>query len=153
MPGYGVPEGDEGTLPWSHVEARIAEAKNYWVATVGSDGQPHAVPVWGYWIDGDLYFEIGPRSARNIAANSRVSVHLENGDQPIIIEGRVERITNIDPALSKKYDDVSAAKYDWRPSGEGKSNPGEGSFVLRPKVAYAWTSFPSDATKWTFPEE
>src|SRR5579884_2390097 len=49
IPGYGVPEGDEGVLPWSHVVARLAEARNYWVATVGANGRPHAVPVWGIW--------------------------------------------------------------------------------------------------------
>jgi hypothetical protein len=150
MPGYGVPEGNEGTLPWSHVEARMAEAKNYWIATSGADNQPHAVPVWGNWIDGALYFEIGPRSRRNLEANPRVSVHLENGDQPVILEGTAVRVTNINPALSKKIDDSSADKYNWRPSDEGAATPGEGSWMLRPMVVFAWTSFPGDATKWTF---
>jgi hypothetical protein len=150
MPGYGVPESNEGTLPWSHVEARMTEAKNYWVATVGPDGQPHAVPVWGIWVDGGLYFGIGPRSSRNIAANPLASIHLENGDQAVILEGRIRTLSNVDSAFSKQLDDATAEKYDWRPSDEGEP-PGEGTLMFRPHTVYAWISFPSDATKWTFP--
>jgi nitroimidazol reductase NimA-like FMN-containing flavoprotein (pyridoxamine 5'-phosphate oxidase superfamily) len=149
IPGYGVPETDEGTLPWSHVEARMAEAKNYWVASVGSDGQPHAVPVWGIWLNGALYFGIGPRSSRNIAANPRVSIHLENGNQAVILEGRIEILTNVAPELTKQLDDATAEKYDWRPSDDGEA-PGEGTLMFHPRTVFAWTSFPSDATKWTF---
>ena len=47
---YGVPEGEEDMLPWSHVEERMLGPRNYWVATVRPDGRPHAVPVWGVWL-------------------------------------------------------------------------------------------------------
>lgn len=151
IPGYGVPESDEGMLPWSDVVVRLEQAKNYWVATASRDGNPHAVPVWGAWIDGALYFGVGPRSSRNISANPQVSIHLESGDQVVIVEGRIEQLTNVDPALSRDLDETFAMKYDWRPSDEGVT-AGEGSLVFRPSTAYAWTSFPGDATRWTFPE-
>jgi len=44
--GYGLPDTDDGLLEWSAVEARLIEAKHYWFATVGPDGQ-HAVVVEG----------------------------------------------------------------------------------------------------------
>lgn len=150
MPGYGVPEGEEGMLPWSHAVARLAAAKNYWVGTTGGDRQPHAVPVWGSWVDGTLYFGVGPRSARNLAENAAVCVHLESGDDVVIVEGHAEVVHGPDPALSKTLDDDIARKYDWRPSTEGGEDVGEGMYALRPTVAYAWTSFPADATRWRF---
>lgn len=148
IPGYGVPDGTEGLLSWSHAEARLSEAKNYWVATAGADGRPHAVPVWGVWIDGTLYFSAGPRSARNLADNPAVSVHLEDGDQAVIIEGISEVVRGPDPSLSAAIDEAFAAKYDWRPSDEAEGAVGEGMYALRPRAAYGWTSFPADATRW-----
>ena len=44
---YGVPKGGEGMLSWSRVVERMSVARNYWLATVRSDGRPHSVPVWG----------------------------------------------------------------------------------------------------------
>jgi nitroimidazol reductase NimA-like FMN-containing flavoprotein (pyridoxamine 5'-phosphate oxidase superfamily) len=149
MPGYGVPEDNDRLLPWSHAEEKLKAAKNYWVATASEQKTPHAVPVWGVWLDEALYFGIGPRSSRNIKVNPQVSVHLESGDQVVIVEGRVDQISGVDPELSKRLDDAFAEKYDWRPSSEGEP-AGEGSLVLHPKRAFAWTSFPGDATRWTF---
>ena len=42
--GYGVPEGPEGLLGWEEVDARLAEARVYWMATTRPDGRPHVVP-------------------------------------------------------------------------------------------------------------
>ncbi|MGH2530761.1 MAG: pyridoxamine 5'-phosphate oxidase family protein [Thermomicrobiales bacterium] len=150
MPGYGVPESDEGLLPWSHAVERLAAAKNYWVATADGEGQPHAIPVWGAWVDGTLYFGAGPRSARNLAENPAVCIHLESGNDVVIIQGRAEVVHGPDEALSKAIDDDIAKKYDWRPSSEGEDAVGEGMYALHPTVAYAWASFPGDATRWRF---
>jgi nitroimidazol reductase NimA-like FMN-containing flavoprotein (pyridoxamine 5'-phosphate oxidase superfamily) len=150
IPGYGVPESNEGLLPWEHVTSRLAAAKNVWVSTVDTSGQPHAVPVWAVWIDGTLYFSAGPRSARNIAANPKVNVHLEDGSDVVILEGSASVIQGPAPELSKAMDDAFAAKYDYRPSSEGTESVGEGFFALRPRVVYAWTAFPTDATRWQF---
>lgn len=68
MPGYGIPSGSEGLLPWGFVEERMANARKYWVATVRPDGRPHLTPVWGLWVEGAFYFGSGPRTrkARNL---------------------------------------------------------------------------------------
>ena len=143
IPGYGVPESDEGMLPWSHVAERLEKARNYWVGTVGPDGQPHSVPVWGLWVEGAFYFGAGPRTTRNLAANPKVVVNLESGDDVVILEGVVEEFTGADPALFTRIADASAAKYGFRPDEPG-------GYVLRPRVAYAWSKFPADTTRWRF---
>ncbi len=150
IPGYGVPEDEEGVLPWSHATERLERARNYWIGTAGKDGRPHAVPVWGAWLEGALYFGVGPRSSANLAANPQVVVHLESGDDVVILEGVVEVVESPEPSLSRALDDAFAEKYDWRPSSEGDQAVGTGMYVLRPRVAYAWSQFPADATRWTF---
>jgi hypothetical protein len=143
IPGYGVPETTEGILPWSHATERLARAKNYWVGTANREGKPHAVPVWGAWLDGALYFGAGPRSTRNLEANPRVTVHLESGDDVVILEGNVEPFADPGESLFARLADAMAAKYDYRPDEPS-------GYVLRPRVAYAWSSFPADATRWRF---
>jgi hypothetical protein len=143
IPGYGVPETNEGVLPWSHATERLERAKNYWVGTVSQDGKPHAVPVWGVWLDGALYFGAGPRSSRNLEANRRVTVHLESGDDVVILEGHVEPFADQDGSIFPRLANAMAAKYDYRPDEPS-------GYVLRPWTVYAWSSFPADATRWRF---
>ncbi len=143
--GYGVPETLTGVLPWSHVEERLERSRNYWVATANADGEPHATAVWGVFVDGVLHFGGGPetRWSRNLSVNPRVSVHLESGDDVVILEGTVERLVDpADPAMTR-IDDAYEAKYDMR--------HGPPIWVLRPRVAFAWTEFPKTTTRWRFP--
>src|SRR5712692_1387743 len=95
MPGsYGMAEatGGSGLLPWGPAEARLGAAHNYWLSTTRPDGRPHAMPVWGVWRDGVLYVgtDRGSRKARNLAANPACVVHLESGDDVVILEGVAE---------------------------------------------------------------
>jgi hypothetical protein len=145
IPGYGIPKGNKGTLPWSHVVERMEKAQNYWVGTVGPEGQPHAVPVWGAWVNGVLYFGGGPRTTRNLAANPAVVVHLESGSDVVILEGMAELVPDPDPSLIKQVDDALDAKYGYRSGSLG--------YALRPRVVYAWKNFPADATRWRFVEQ
>ncbi|HEX2173493.1 MAG TPA: pyridoxamine 5'-phosphate oxidase family protein, partial [Dehalococcoidia bacterium] len=86
---YGVPEHTESLLPWSWAVERLEGARNYWFSTTRPDGRPHAMPAWAVWLDGRLYFEGSPetRRARNVAQNPAVVVHLESGDEVVILEG------------------------------------------------------------------
>lgn len=147
--GYGLPEGMDGTLELATVDALIAGCKNYWIGTASATGKPHAIPVWGAYLDGTLYFHGGPRTTRNLAENPQVSIHLEAGSDVVILEGTVTHCRNPDKARSQSLDDQFAAKYDWRPSGEGDDPVGEGMLTLTPDRIIAWTSFPADATRWT----
>jgi hypothetical protein len=144
--GYGVPENEEGMLPWSYVSERISSSRNYWIGTIQPDGRPHAIPVWGVWVDETFYHGGGPetRKARNLAENPAMVMHLESGDQVVIIEGVAEKFTeeNADPALLKRIDDAYEAKYGMR--------HGTPVWALRPHLAFAWTEYPKTVTRWRF---
>ncbi len=145
VPDYGIPDSAEGMLPWSHVTARMEQARNYWVVTATPDGQPHAVPVWGVWVDGALYFGGGNvRWARNLAANPKMAVHLEDGNDVVTMEGTAELFTDATDPVIPKLDAAYQAKY--------QMGFGAPCWRLRPRAVYAWTSFPADATRWTFAE-
>lgn len=152
MPGYGIMDENSGSglLPWNHLSERMARSRNYWVCTTRSDGRPHAAPVWGVWVDEAFYFSTGDESqkGRNLSTNPNVVVHLESGDDVVILEGTLEREGNI--GLLPRLNAVYQAKYGY-PLFEG--NPAE-SYVLtlKPRVAFAWleADFPGGATRWRF---
>jgi pyridoxine/pyridoxamine 5'-phosphate oxidase len=141
-PGYGIPEDEEGMLPWSFATERLEAARNYWIVTAAADGRPHAAPVWGLWLDGAVLFGTSPasRKGRNLARNPRVLIHLESGDEVVILEGEVDRAP-----VDERTADVYEAKYDYRP-------PGEELYRLRPRVAYAWVErdYPTTVTRFGF---
>jgi predicted pyridoxine 5'-phosphate oxidase superfamily flavin-nucleotide-binding protein len=76
-------------VTWSQVVARFAAARNAWFGTVDAAGAPHAVPIWTASVDEVLYVFGERRSVkfRNIAANPRVVVNLESGDEVVILRG------------------------------------------------------------------
>ena len=143
FPDYGVPDALDGMLSWSWAEERFAAAHNYWVATASLARGPHASPVWGLWRDGTFLFSCGRRSrkARDLADDSRLVVHLESGDDVVILEGQVE------PAVATDEDvAMYERKYDYRPE------PGEGWYSLAPRRALAWREedYPRSATRFDF---
>ena len=141
---YGVPKTIKGVLPWSHAVERLQKSKNYWIGTVSPEGKPHTMPTWGVWVDNTLYFGGGPQTrwSRNLAENPAVAVHLESGDDVIVLEGTVGRITDPDDPKVKSIDDPYEAKYGMR--------HGIPLWMLRPRVVFAWTKFPNDMTRWKF---
>jgi hypothetical protein len=147
MPGYGIKPVDEGELlPWSFVSERMAASHNYWVASTGLDGGPHAAPVWGLWHADHFYFSSGAESvkARNLAADPRAVVHLESGNEAVILEGQVA--LEEDPARLQALDALYKQKYEVGLLGAG--------LVCRLDLAraMAWreADFPSSATRWIF---
>jgi nitroimidazol reductase NimA-like FMN-containing flavoprotein (pyridoxamine 5'-phosphate oxidase superfamily) len=151
--GYGVPQGVAGTLPWSFAEERLVAARNYWISTTRPDGRPHAVPVWGVWVDGKLYFDGSPetRRGRNIAENPAVVAHLESGDQVVIVEGEAHETRAPERGLAKRLAAAYKAKYaasGYSPSPDSWDQGG--LYVVEPRKAFAWTKFPQDTTRWTF---
>src|SRR3954470_22957037 len=90
---YGISSEPPDTTkrPWSDVTNALAASKNYWVSSTRADGRPHAMPVWGLWLDDAVMFSTSRRSmkGRNLARRPDVIVHLESGDDAVILEGRV----------------------------------------------------------------
>lgn len=147
---YGVPTGAEGMLPWSWAVERLQKARNYWVCTVQTDGRPHAVPVWAAWMDGRLFFDGHPhtRWGRNLKSNPAISIHLESGDEVVILEGDVEDIAQLDRTRAARLAGLFGAKYDPPPNPDDWVE--RGLLVLRPDKAFAWSEFPTTMTRWLF---
>ena len=66
-----------------------------WIATVGENGFPHAVPVWFVWHEGTVLFASEPGSVKvkNARRDARVLVHLDSGDdgeQLTVLQGTAE---------------------------------------------------------------
>jgi hypothetical protein len=137
-------------LPFSHAEERLAQSRNYWICTSRPDGRPHSIPVWGFWIDGALYFGTArsSRKARNLTQNAAVSIHLDSGDDVVILEGTAVEVDLTDKPTFKKLDAVSRAKYKM----PLMVMPESVLYAVRPRVVLAWTekNFPNNATRWGF---
>ncbi len=148
--GYGVDRrATKGVLPWSYVTKRMASARNYWVATARPDGCPHVTPVWGLWLEDRFCFATDPKSvkARNVRENPAVSVHLESGDEVVILEGAMRRMD--DSGLLKHFVEEYEAKYKFRPNPD---SPDHGIYYLEIAAAFAWREkdFTKTATRWAF---
>lgn len=143
---YGVPEDAAGLLEWSFVASAMRDDRAYWVASVDPDRRPHTRPVWGVWVADTLHCGGGPRTrwVRNLSANPAVSVHRQDTDAVVIVEGDAERLDGetADPDRLDSIDAAYAEKY-----GVEHGTP---VFAIHPRRVFAWTDFPSDATRWTF---
>jgi len=137
-------------LDWSEVEQRFGAARNWWIGTTSPSG-PHSVPVWGVVLDGALVF-FGQDDAvrsRNLAADPRAVLHLEDGDEPLILHARVSRVgvvdgrTDLGAAYRAKYDQPKDAEY----LPDQSSYSGTAVWVVEPVKAIAWSYVASD--EWT----
>ncbi len=149
---YGVPASTADLLPWSHVEGRLAAARVYWIATSGPGGRPRVRPVDGLWHDGVLYVGGSPetRWVRDLLDNPEVAVHLDDGMDVVILEGVAESLdegVSLDTAV--RLAALSNEKYpQYGVTPELYTGPGP--IAIRPRVAFAWTAFPTDVTRFRF---
>lgn len=145
---YGIPETEEGMLTWGDAVQRLEVARNYWLATARPDGRPHVVAIWGMWVDDAFYCGGAPetRWLRNVAANPAVALHLESGDQVVIVEGEMALYTP-DSDLAARLNQASLAKYG---VASDPNDASEATWRLQPRTVLAWTHFPTDATRFTF---
>ena len=153
IPQYGIPETLEGILPWDHVEQRMTQAVNYWIASVDEHNRPHATPVWGVWLNGAFYFDGGPhtRRGRNMARNPHIAVHLESGSDVVILHGTARELKSAPLELREQLSAAYSAKYAAQGYAPGPETWEQGGvYTLEPARAFAWTKFPDDTTRWTF---
>jgi len=145
---YGIhsPTEEAGLLSWSFVSSRMEAARNYWIASASKEGRPHTAPVWGLWHRDAFYFSTdrNSRKGRNVAAQGTVIVHLESGDEVVIIEGGAEMVN--DSTLLGELDDLYFKKYSYHLDAGM-------TYKIYPRIAMAWLErdFPVTATRWTFP--
>jgi hypothetical protein len=128
-------------MAWDEVSGRLADARSYWVVTVGTDGAPLAAPVWGAVVDGVLYMytERKTAKARALAVDTRIVVHLESAEDVLIVHGRAEDLGRpsahpaVIAALEVKYSDLADQEY--LPSADEAFDV---LYAIRPLRARAW---------------
>ncbi len=93
------------------IERRLQTEQNLWLASVRPNGTPHLVPIWFVWVAGKIYLCTGADSVkvRNLKQNSQVSVALEDGAQPVVIEGRARPLARVEDAVRAEFQ----RKYEW----------------------------------------
>jgi hypothetical protein len=154
--GYGVPTTDEGVLEWSAVEDRLKQSTHYWMATTRPDGRPHVVPRWGVWLSGRFWYDgaLNTVHVRNLTENSACVLHLEDGRQAVIVEGRsdaapppgLEFGADLAAEFSTKYGPLG-----YSPEAGAWEGPDSGGLrVFTPLKAMAWFEFPTDVTRFRF---
>ena len=165
MPGYGLPEGNKGLLPWSWAEQRLKKSHNYWITTVKADGSPrvsphnvsphnvspHTMVVWGLWQDGRFLFSTGSKSrkARNLAQNAKCVVCTEHAHEAVVVEGTAE-LADVPsrrrflPKYERKY------KFDMSKMKQDILSMKEPVFAVRPRVVFGlWEKdFVGKSTRW-----
>jgi len=158
MPGYGLPQGSKGLLPWTWAEQRLKRSHNYWITTVkpaalAKDVAPHTMVVWGLWQDGRFLFSTGSKSrkAHNLAQNQNCIVCTEHANEAVIVEGIAEIA---DVAARRKFLPVYERKYkfDMRAMQDDILAMKEPIFAVRPRLVFGlWEKyFQSKSTRWTF---
>lgn len=149
---YGISDQLNETITWAEQRRKLEQSRNYWICTTRPDGRPHSAPVWGLWMYGTLYFATGRTSRKNLnlVRNASVSVHLESGDDVMILEGEVTEET--DPDALSRFADLYEEKYSFRPDVQDLDGI---TYALIPEIGHSWleTDFPNTATKWVFKNE
>lgn len=100
-------------------DERLTREKVIWLATVRPDGRPHLVPLWFVRHNGQIYLCVSGSSvkARNLRSNPAVALALEDGMQPVILEGRATvQEQPWPPAVVAGFQQ----KYDWAITTDGQ---------------------------------
>jgi hypothetical protein len=144
----------DNTVTWPEVAARLAPARSYWLCSTMPSGAPHAAPVWGVVISHVLYLYSERRTvkARNLAADPRVVVHLESGDDVLIVRGTAEdlgtpaQVPEVVTGLSAKY----SAEAD-RPYLPDADPAFDIVYAIRPQSAMMWRlpDYEGSQQRWT----
>jgi Pyridoxamine 5'-phosphate oxidase len=153
MPGYGLPKGDKGLLPWSWAEQRLKKSHNYWITTVKPDGAPHTMVVWALWMDGRLLFSTGSKSrkSRNLAENRQCVMCTELANEAVIVEGIAE---TADVEARRKFLRAYKPKYNFDMAGmkDDIMSMKEPVYAVRPLLVFGlWEKdFVGKSTRWQF---
>ena len=126
-------------------ESRLRAEPIVWLTTVRADGQAQSSPVWFLW-DGEtflLYSQPDAQKVRNLAANPKVSLHLDDdgsGDDVVSVEGTAEvepdtpRADHLDGYLAKYRAAIEALGYEPGPFARTYST----AIRVRPTRVRVW---------------
>jgi general stress protein 26 len=133
---WHLPNDPKMWITWEHVNRKLARETVYWVSTASRRGRPHAVPVWGIWRENMFFFETDPNSVkgRNLSNNESVVVHLQDGNDAVILEGKARKEKRSEKLnwLKKDY----ARKYQYTPDWSNERS--QIVFRVEPRIAHAW---------------
>ena len=114
------------------------------------------VPRGGVWMDGRFWYDgaVNTIHVRNLTDNPSCVLHLEDGRQAVIVEGRSEAAEppglelggRLVAGLAAKYADLG---YSPEPNSREGSDAG-GLRVFTSVKAMAWFEFPTDVTRFRF---
>jgi general stress protein 26 len=114
---------------WEVTSRALESDQVFWVCTVRSDGRPHVTPCTALWLDGTLFFHVGPthQKFRNLKSNPHVVLttgcnHWEPG-LDVMVEG--------DAALVSDNPLLERLAREWRLKTNGRF-----SFVVRDGAFY-----------------
>jgi PPOX class probable F420-dependent enzyme len=140
----------DNALTWTEVAERLAAARTYWLGTTMASGAPHAAPVWGA-VTGQtlyLYSERSTVKARNLAADPRLVVHTESGEDVLIVRGTAEdvgapsAVPAVVAALAAKY--TGPADRPYLPDADPDFDV---VYAIRPQSAMTWRLVDYDASQ------
>jgi nitroimidazol reductase NimA-like FMN-containing flavoprotein (pyridoxamine 5'-phosphate oxidase superfamily) len=131
----------DDAMTWAEVAEQLGAARTYWLGSTTPAGAPHAAPVWGVVTGGTLYLysERSTVKARNLAADPRVVVHLESGEDVLIVRGTAEdvgapsAVPAVVAALTAKY-----ARPQDQPYLPAADPDFDVVYAIRPQSAMAW---------------
>jgi hypothetical protein len=147
--GYGEfePFTLENVPRWDDFEPMLEQSRNYWLAISGTV-TPIVAPVWGIWVDGVFVFSTDPvsRKAKALAKQPGCVIHLESGDDVLIVHGIAERLA---PGDALPYLAPYERKYGVAIDLE---RPDHAAFRVTPLFALSWLEreFGVTATRWDF---
>jgi Pyridoxamine 5'-phosphate oxidase len=130
-----------GTMTWAEIAERLSAPRQYWLNTTTPADTPHSAPVWGVVTEETLYFysKRNTVKARNLAADPRSVVHLESGEDVLIVHGLLDDlgipagVPSVVSALAAKYTRPQDQQY--LPSNDPDFDV---VYALRPRSAMAW---------------
>jgi general stress protein 26 len=131
-----------GFIPWSVVDLGMRAARTIWLATARPDGRAHAVPVWFVWRSPAVYTmsHRDLQKAVNLRHQSWAVMHLGDGDDTIILEGRATLVS--DMAEVDAVDGAWSAKY---------VDPGTGTRdTVRVRDVEVWRVDPAHVMTWAY---
>jgi hypothetical protein len=108
----------------THSVDSLNERKICWLATVRPDGRAHLTPIWFVWVDASFWVCCNDATvkARNMRANPSVAISLEDGADPLVIEGNAVLHQRPYPA---EVIAAFQAKFDWNISGDEPDPDGD----------------------------
>ena len=103
-----------------------------------------------FWYDGS----VDTLHARNLQLNPACVLHLEDGKEAVIVEGRSDVAPPPGPMLGKRLATTITGKYGdagYSPQPDSWDGPDSGGLrVFTPIKALAWFNFPIDVTRFRF---